>query len=119
MKFISGLIFGSLAGVAAAMLYAPQSGDETRRMIRNTAMDASVRTRDTLHQVQDQVQNKVGEVQQRVGSKVEEVQHRVGEVADEVRSKASRMKGVTEDVLQRHEENMETGRSQGEDIIHE
>lgn len=69
-KFVIGLVFGGLAGLAAAMLYAPQSGDETRRMIRNTALDARVRTQDGLRQAQEQV-----------GVRFENVHNRVSELA--------------------------------------
>lgn len=106
MKFITGLIFGGLAGVAAAMLYAPQSGDETREMIRNTAMDASVRTRDTLRQAQEQVAHKAEEVQQRVGS-----------IADETRRKASRLKDVGSEMVNEQRSNLEEGLDEAQDVV--
>ena len=105
MKFITGLIIGGLAGAAAAMLYAPQSGDDTRQMIRNTALDAKVRAQDTLRQAQDQVSNTIGDVQQRVNS-----------MADETRRKVSRIKDVGEDMVQQQRSTFEAGISEAEDI---
>lgn len=106
MKFITGLLLGGLAGAAAAMLFAPQSGDDTRQMIRNTALDAKVRAQDTLRQAQDQV-----------SSKVEDVQQRVSSMTDDVRSKASRLKDVGSDMMKDQRSSFETGMSGAEDIV--
>jgi gas vesicle protein len=38
--FFAGLIVGALIGAAAALLYAPQSGAETRRMVKEKVNDA-------------------------------------------------------------------------------
>ena len=37
--FVSGLIIGGLVGAATALLLAPQSGDETRTMIREKSIE--------------------------------------------------------------------------------
>ena len=36
-KFLTGLIVGAVIGAAVAFLYAPQSGSETRRMVKEKA----------------------------------------------------------------------------------
>lgn len=105
MKFITGLLIGGLAGAAAAMLYAPQSGDDTRQMIRNTALDAKVRAQDTLQKAQDQVSSTVDDVQQRVSS-----------MTDEMRSKASKLKDVGSDMMQEQRSTLKSGMNEAEDI---
>ncbi len=42
--FFAGLLMGAVIGAAIGLLYAPQSGDETRRLVKEKA----VSTRDTL-----------------------------------------------------------------------
>ena len=36
-KFLTGLIVGAVIGAAVALLYAPQSGSETRRIVKEKA----------------------------------------------------------------------------------
>lgn len=36
-KFFTGLIIGAVIGAAVALLYAPQSGSETRRILKEKA----------------------------------------------------------------------------------
>ena len=38
-EFFVGLILGAVIGAAVALLYAPQSGAETRRMVKEKASD--------------------------------------------------------------------------------
>ena len=37
--FFSGLLLGAVIGAAVALLYAPQSGEETRRLVKEKALD--------------------------------------------------------------------------------
>ena len=55
--FMSGLIVGALIGAVIALLYAPQSGEETRRVVREKAgvakdavMKAAAKARDTVNE---------------------------------------------------------------------
>jgi gas vesicle protein len=36
-KFFAGLMLGAVVGAAVALLYAPQSGSETRRIVKEKA----------------------------------------------------------------------------------
>lgn len=109
-KFITGLIFGSLAGVAAAMLYAPQSGDDTRRMIRTSALDAKVRAQDGLRTAQEQITTKVGDVQARATGMVQGI-------TDETRSRAQRLKEIGQEVLHEQKDSLQRGASEAQDVI--
>lgn len=46
-KFMTALGIGAAAGAAIALLYAPQSGERTRRQLRRGMEDAGERIRDT------------------------------------------------------------------------
>ncbi len=39
VTFFAGMVIGGLVGAAAAMLLAPQSGEETRAMIRDKSIE--------------------------------------------------------------------------------
>jgi len=53
--FTAGLLIGALVGAGVALLFAPQSGEETRRLIRRRAKhladDARDRYEDVRHRV--------------------------------------------------------------------
>lgn len=53
--FFSGLIVGALIGAAVALLYAPQSGEETRRIVKekmriakDTVVKAASKAKETI-----------------------------------------------------------------------
>jgi gas vesicle protein len=70
--FFAGLLIGGLAGAAASILMAPQSGKETRDqiqakgvMLRNDANDTVQKTVAQVRQISDDMHEKAGELQQR------------------------------------------------------
>ena len=70
--FFTGLLIGGLAGAAASLLMAPQSGKETRDQIqakgielRNDATDTIQKKAAQVRQISNDVQEKAGELQQR------------------------------------------------------
>jgi len=81
--FISGVFLGGLAGAAVAILYAPQSGEDTRMQIRETANQAVVNA-------QDQAQYVLGEAQTRVNQIINdlsrEAKRKTGSVVDASRN---------------------------------
>jgi gas vesicle protein len=48
-----GLLAGAVIGGAIALLYAPQSGKETRAMLKSKALEARERTLEVAEQVKD------------------------------------------------------------------
>jgi len=56
--FLIGFVVGGVAGAVAALLLAPQSGEETRNLIR----DKSIELRDKATKQAEQIAAKAGEV---------------------------------------------------------
>ena len=53
--FAAGLVIGALIGAGVALLFAPQSGEDTRRLIRRKAKRLATDARDRFEDVKDRV----------------------------------------------------------------
>jgi gas vesicle protein len=81
--FITGLMLGLLAGATLAMIAAPQSGEDTRDVLRARAREAADRARDTAGDVSETVAGKTNELLERGRAIVEQARARVdGAVAE-------------------------------------
>ncbi len=55
MGFLGGMALGVLVGGALALVFAPQSGEETRTQLRDTSIQLKERATTVADQVKDQV----------------------------------------------------------------
>lgn len=82
-----GTILGSLAGVTAGILFAPQSGEETRKDIADFADDATVQAKENIDTAIDNLKEKSDEISHDLMDKYQEYQDRnmteLHKVADE------------------------------------
>jgi len=69
VTFFAGMMIGGLVGAAAAMLMAPQSGEETRAMIR----DKSIELKDKAVDVGQDVQLRAEKALETTTAKLEDV----------------------------------------------
>ena len=60
-----GFVIGGLTGAAAALLYAPRSGDETRQILAENSQKLKEDPLDSIQQAQDLALEKVNEAQVR------------------------------------------------------
>lgn len=67
--FFMGVLLGGLVGAVVAILFAPQSGLQTRQMIR----DKSIELKDQATDYAQQVGTKAGEYAQVAGQKAQEI----------------------------------------------
>jgi gas vesicle protein len=65
LSLLAGVGIGALVGAAAALLLAPQSGQETRTQIRGTADDLLVKLRDTVEELRGKVDEMVASLRSR------------------------------------------------------
>ena len=57
--FFAGLIIGAVIGAAVALLYAPQPGAETRRMVKEKSMEVKEKAVKAVGRVKDAVRSKM------------------------------------------------------------
>ena len=84
--FISGLIIGGLVGAATALLLAPQSGEETRTMIR----EKSIELKDQVEQTAAEARTKAERLAQEARLKAEELQKRGQVILEEQKARIER-----------------------------
>ena len=91
-SFVAGFLLGGLIGAGAALLLAPQSGEETREQIRQKGVDLQGKAEETMAEARQKVEAVTADVKRRAEdlqqqSRVilEEGQKHLAQVAEEVR----------------------------------
>ena len=88
-EFLLGVIVGSAIGAAAALMYAPASGAETREQLRvkaeqarDKATEVAEQARARATEVANQARSKVEEVSREARTKVEDLSHQAQNAVD-------------------------------------
>ena len=92
VDFLAGFIVGGLVGAAVALIFAPQSGDETRARLR----ERGIELRDSAEGFSVEAKKRAGGVQERSKGVLEHQKTRLQEAIEEGKQAASRKK---EDLL--------------------
>lgn len=74
---IGSFLLGVAMGVGAALLFAPRAGEETRRLIGESARRAGENVLDSVAGVTDRVGAEVAEMQERVTDRVDDAREAV------------------------------------------
>jgi gas vesicle protein len=96
-EFMAGFLVGALVGAAAALLLAPQSGEETRTLIREKgielgqrAEDLSAEARRKAEDLQLQAKDKADEIQAQAKDRAGSIQTKVKQAVEEGKSAAAK-----------------------------
>lgn len=88
VDFFAGFVVGALVGAAAALLFAPQSGEQTRTMIR----DKGIEIKDRADDLSLEARRKAEELQSQAREMAGDYQTRVKQAVDEGKTAATRKK---------------------------
>jgi gas vesicle protein len=75
-----GLLAGAIIGGVIALLYAPKSGNETRKLIKDKTTEVVGAVKEKTTEVVDAIKEETGEVIKKVKETASEVEHK-GHVA--------------------------------------
>ena len=97
--FVAGFLVGALVGAAAALLFAPMSGEETRVMIREKGVELgqrademSLEARKRAEELQAQARERAETLQGQARERAETLQERVKVAVDEGKETAIKKK---------------------------
>ena len=95
--FFAGFVIGGLAGAAAALLLAPQSGEETRAQLQERGIELQTRAQDAIDEARKQADAVIADVQERSRVILEEQKERLQEGRDLIESKFQQAEAPPED----------------------
>ena len=85
--FLVGFIVGGLAGAVVSLLFAPQSGEETRALIRDKSIELRDRASQTAEEALAHAEAAAAEARVRAEELAREARTRAEELAREVRTR--------------------------------
>jgi gas vesicle protein len=112
--FLAGFLIGGLIGAAVALLYAPQSGEETRTIIKEKSIELKDKAAETAEEARARAEKALEEAKARAELAIQETRVRADELARITKEKAAefQQKGqvVIEDQKSRLEGAIEAGK---------
>jgi gas vesicle protein len=88
VDFLAGFLVGALAGAAAALLLAPQSGEETRTMIRDRSIELGHRA----EELGEEARKRAEELSEEARKRAEDAQAKVKQAVEEGKVTATKKK---------------------------
>ena len=70
-RFLAGFVVGGAIGAVAGILLAPKSGEETRKLLSDSAQDIARRADETAKQIQSKADDAVSDLQKK-GEEIKE-----------------------------------------------
>ncbi|MFN3652186.1 MAG: YtxH domain-containing protein [Armatimonadota bacterium] len=109
--FMIGVLVGGAIGAAVALLYAPQSGVETRQLVRDKASEAGGKASELAGQARTKVSDLTHQAQARVGEMGSQARGKVGEIGGQVQSAIDRAKETVQHQKEALRTAVDAGRS--------
>ncbi|NMC30230.1 MAG: YtxH domain-containing protein [Pelolinea sp.] len=81
-SFFSGFLFGGIAGAVVALLLAPQSGEETRKLVKEKSIELSNKATHYADEVFTQTEKTVGEVATKTTEFIDTTIQKASEVSE-------------------------------------
>lgn len=90
-NFFAGLIIGGLVGAAVALLMAPQSGEETRVMIRDKSIELKDKAVETGQEARVRAEKALEDARQQADAAIIDLRARTEELARLTKEKATEL----------------------------
>jgi len=83
-KFVVGFLIGGAVGAIAGLLFAPQSGKETREQIAKSSKDIYDKTETAVRQIQSKADDIVSDIQDKGEDLLEKIQSTINKQKEAV-----------------------------------
>jgi gas vesicle protein len=93
-SFLSGFLIGGLVGAITALLLAPQSGEETRVLIRDRSVELKDKTLQGLEEAAAEARIKADELTKAAQQRAEDLRQRGQVVLEEQRARFTKKEGT-------------------------
>ena len=106
--FLAGFVIGGLVGAAVAMLMAPQSGEETRTLIKEKSIELKDRATEYGADARDRAEKALEDARTRADAAIVDLRARSDELAAMTRERASELQHRGQVVLDEQRTKLET-----------
>jgi gas vesicle protein len=89
--FLVGFIVGGLSGAVVALLFAPQSGQETRALIKDKSIELRDKAQVSAEEAYARAEQLATDARQRAEELTKEARARAAELTNEVRERATEL----------------------------
>lgn len=82
--YLAGFVIGGLVGAAAALLLAPQSGEETRTIIRDKSIELRDKATENAEEALNKATKLLEDTRTRLVESIEDLRERVDELSETI-----------------------------------
>lgn len=115
--FLAGFVIGGLVGAATALLLAPQSGEETRTIIREKSIELKDKATETAAEARARAEKAYADAQAKAETAIKEAQARYDELALQTKTKTEELRHRGQVVLEEQKAKLEEQKSKVEEAI--
>jgi len=112
-EFFAGLVIGSLAGAALALLLAPQSGEETRAQIRDKSLEYKDRAEEGVLEARRQAEKQIVTLQDQVSK----LQQQVNVMQEKGKGQVETWQEKGKDALEKGKQALSRGKGEAGDTV--
>ncbi len=105
--FLAGFVIGGLIGAAVALLYAPQSGEETRTIIKEKSIELKDKAVETAEEARARAEKALEEARARAEVAIQETKVRAEELARITKEKAADFQQKGQVILEEQKSRLE------------
>lgn len=115
--FLAGFVIGGLVGAATALLLAPQSGEETRTIIREKSIELKDKASETAAEARARAEKAYADAAAKADAALKEAQARYDELALQAKTKTEDLKHRGQVVLEEQKAKLEEQKTKVEEAI--
>jgi gas vesicle protein len=115
--FLAGFVIGGLVGAATALLLAPQSGEETRTIIREKSIELKDKAGETAAEARTRAEKAYADAAAKADTAIKEAQARYDDLALQAKTKTEELRHRGQVVLEEQKAKLEEQKSKVEEAI--